>query len=54
MKEALSGMASDFINAINNKTIPVSDFNSGLEVIRILEASQVSIKDKGREVIIKS
>jgi predicted dehydrogenase len=54
MKEALSGMASDFINAINNKTTPVSDFNSGLEVIRILEASQVSIKDKGREVIIKS
>jgi predicted dehydrogenase len=54
MKEALSGMAADFISAILNKTTPVSDYNSGLEVIRILEASQVSIKNKGQEVIIKN
>jgi predicted dehydrogenase len=53
-KEALSGMAADFISAILNKTTPISDYNSGLEVIRILEASQVSIKNKGQEVIIKN
>jgi predicted dehydrogenase len=53
MKEALSGMAADFVSAIINKTTPVSDFNSGLEVIRILEASQVSIKNNGKEVILK-
>jgi predicted dehydrogenase len=53
MKEALSGMAVDFVNAIVNKTTPVSDFNSGLDVIRILEASQSSIKNNGEEVILK-
>ncbi|MBK8551385.1 MAG: Gfo/Idh/MocA family oxidoreductase [Ignavibacteria bacterium] len=52
-KEALSGMASDFVSAILNGHKPVSDFNSGLEVIKILEASQVSIKDRGKEVLIK-
>ena len=28
MKEALSGMAADFVSAIVNKTTPISDFNS--------------------------
>jgi predicted dehydrogenase len=43
-KEALAGMAADFISAINNNTTPISDFQSGLDVIKILEASQKSIK----------
>jgi predicted dehydrogenase len=49
-KEALFGMASDFINCIKNKTKPVSDFESGLMVIRILEAAQQSIKQNGKEI----
>jgi len=52
-KEALSGMASDFVSAIVNGHKPISDFDSGLEVIKILEASQESIKNSGREVLIK-
>lgn len=52
-KEALSLMAADFISSILNNSKPVSDFNSGLEVIRILEASQESIKNKGKEILIK-
>ena len=51
-KEALFGMASDFINSIVNNSNPLSDFNSGLNVIRILEASQLSIKQNGKEIIL--
>ena len=49
-KEALAGMANDFISAITQQTTPVSNFESGLEVIRILEASQQSIKANGKEI----
>jgi predicted dehydrogenase len=51
--EALAHMAADFINAIQNGTQPISDFNSGLQTIEILEASQTSIKQQGREIIIE-
>lgn len=51
-KEALFGMASDFINAITNKTEPLSNFQSGLNVIKILEAAQSSIKQNGKEIIL--
>jgi predicted dehydrogenase len=51
-KEALAGMAADFVSAIINNTIPISNFQSGLEVIKILDASQKSIKNNGKEVII--
>lgn len=51
-KEALAAMAADFVSAILKGTKPVSDYESGLEVIRILEASQISIKEKSREVSI--
>ena len=50
MKEALLGMADDFIQSIENKSQPVSTAQLGLEVVKILEASQVSIKNKGQEV----
>jgi predicted dehydrogenase len=49
-REALFGMASDFINSIQNRSKPVSDFASGLNVIRILEAAQRSIKEHGKEI----
>jgi predicted dehydrogenase len=51
-KEALFGMASDFINSIINKTEPLSNAQLGLDVIQILEASQQSIKNKGKEIIL--
>jgi predicted dehydrogenase len=50
MKEALAGVASDFISAILHNTTPISDYISGINVIKVLEASQVSIKNKGKEV----
>jgi len=51
-KEALMGMAMDFVSAIKNGISPLSDYISGLEVIKILEASQISIKNNGKEVLI--
>lgn len=48
--EALSAMAKDFISAITHGTTPLGSYKSGLNTIRILEAAQVSIKEKGREV----
>jgi hypothetical protein len=32
--------------------MPISNYQSGLDVIKILEASQKSIKNKGKEIII--
>jgi len=51
--EALALMAEDFAQAILNKQIPVANFNSGLAVIKILEAASRSLKDHGKEIIIK-
>lgn len=51
-REALFGMASDFIGSIKENKKPVSDFESGLNVIKILEASQQSIKQNGKEIIL--
>jgi len=51
-REALAGMATDFISAIINNSMPISNYQSGLDVIKILEASQKSIKNKGKEIII--
>jgi len=52
MKEALGGMAKDFIHAIETGATPLASWKSGLNTIRILEAAQVSIKEKGREVVL--
>jgi len=51
-KEALFGMAADFLNSIIHKTEPLSSYKSGLDVIKILEASQKSIKQNGKEILI--
>lgn len=53
MREALSLVAADFIDSIKSGQKPVSDYESGLMVIKILEASQQSIKNKGAEVLIR-
>lgn len=47
IKEALYAMASDFINCIENKCEPISSSAIGLEVIKVLEASEKSIKNNG-------
>ncbi len=52
MKEALYAMADDFVSCIINKKEPVSNATIGLEVIKILEASQHSIKNNGKEVVL--
>ncbi len=50
--EALANMAADFIAAIKEGKKPISDSNTGLQVVKVLEAAQVSIKEKGREVML--
>lgn len=52
-EEALTGVANDFIQSIVQKKEPLSNAQLGLEVVKILEASQQSIKNKGREAKIK-
>lgn len=52
-EEALTGVANDFIQSIQQKKQPLSNAQLGLEVVKLLEASQQSIKNKGREVKIK-
>ena len=49
-KEALSEMAADFIRAIQTNTKPLVDGQAGLEVVKILEAAQVSINQGGKEI----
>ncbi|HVK96382.1 MAG TPA: Gfo/Idh/MocA family oxidoreductase [Flavisolibacter sp.] len=50
--EALTGVASDFIKSISEATIPRSSYQLGLDVVKILEASDKSIKNKGCEILI--
>ena len=52
-KEALFGMASDFVASIREQRSPVSSALSGLRVINILEASQKSIKSNGKEIVLQ-
>jgi predicted dehydrogenase len=52
-QEALLGVANDFVQSIMNKTEPKANAQLGRQVVRILEASQVSIKNNGKEVCIR-
>ncbi|SFH06202.1 Gfo/Idh/MocA family protein [Pontibacter chinhatensis] len=52
--EALLGMANDFIQCVQKQKQPKSSCHLGLDVVRILEASNESIKHNGREVILES
>jgi predicted dehydrogenase len=45
--EALYGVASDFLDCIENSTEPVASKDLGLLVVQILEAAQKSIKNNG-------
>ena len=50
--EALFTMALDFIAAITEGKQPVADSKTGLQVVKVLEAAQQSIKEKGKEVML--
>jgi predicted dehydrogenase len=49
-QEALAGVAKDFVQSITNKTQPLANGCLGRQVVKILEASQQSIKANGKEV----
>jgi predicted dehydrogenase len=51
-QEALFGVAKDFIDSISNNKQPLSNAQVGLEVVKILEAAQKSIKNNGKEILI--
>lgn len=51
-REALKGVAEDFVAAVDRGIEPVSNWKSGLEVVTILEAAEQSIKNRGREVLL--
>lgn len=51
-KEALKGVAEDFTAAIREGREPVSTWQSGLDVVSILEAAETSIKNRGKEIVL--
>ncbi|MFN2440070.1 MAG: Gfo/Idh/MocA family protein, partial [Chitinophagaceae bacterium] len=50
LQEALYCVASDFIESIIQKKEPLANARLGMKVVQILEASQRSIKSKGKEI----
>jgi predicted dehydrogenase len=52
-REALAGVADDFIQSVIHQRDPMSNALLGKSVVRILEASQESIKNNGKEIRIK-
>lgn len=51
-REALKNVADEFIDAIINGIIPISDSNMALSVVRVLEAADKSIKNLGKEILV--
>lgn len=51
--EALALGVAEFIDAIENNRKPLTSGEDGLDVVRILEASQESIKNKGKLIELK-
>jgi predicted dehydrogenase len=51
-KEALASIAADFINSVVNNSVPRSSSAIGMDIVKILEASGKSIKNKGAEVVL--
>lgn len=52
LTEALRGMAQDFILAITAGKTPISNWQTGLSVVHILEAADRSIAQRGKEVVL--
>ncbi len=53
LKEPLQIMIKHFLDCIENNKTPRSDGLSGLQVIKVIEAAQLSLKQNGAEVKIK-
>lgn len=53
-KEALNLMVEDFIDAINENRDTISDAKFGVDVIRVLEAAEISLKNAGKYISIES
>ena len=51
--EALGSVAEDFVRSVLDHRQPISSATLGLEVVKLLEASQESIRNRGKEVLIK-
>jgi predicted dehydrogenase len=51
--EALSVMAREFVDAIKQKRLPISDGYAGYRVVRLLEAAQASLQQAGETVEIR-
>ena len=51
-KEALLEMTEDFVNSIINNKIPLSNGDLGLDVIKILDAAERSIRNNGKDVFL--
>jgi predicted dehydrogenase len=49
----LEAQCNNFFESIERDTQPLSDGENGLEVVKLLEYAQKSIKNKGREILIK-
>ena len=47
-------MANHFIECIKNNKKPLTDGNSGLRVVKVLEAAQQSLKNGENKVMIKN
>ena len=50
MKEPLEIECEDFVDSIVNKRSPLSDGEDGMRVLKVLEAAQSSLKNKGKQV----
>jgi predicted dehydrogenase len=50
--EALQQVAMDFVESIVSRKTPLSSASIGLHVVRVLEAAEKSIKQKGKEIYI--
>jgi predicted dehydrogenase len=51
--EALGSVAEDFVRSVLDQRQPLSSAALGLEVVKLLEASQESIRNRGKEILIK-
>jgi predicted dehydrogenase len=52
MSEPLKNQCLHFIDCVKNNKKPITDGRNGLEVVKVLEAAQESLKNGGREVSI--
>lgn len=50
--EALALMIDDFVSSIESGADPISSTEIGLEVVKVLDAAQRSIKQNGKEILI--